>query len=132
MDFLSVSMWSLPWVSSCSSAPSVEREGYVNSTSPKGRFPRPWSSHVDPQYALLRPFVELLHDETAHDLSEGLYRYMRTSRQRPKALPDSVWGWILPTFQCKQDEVVAMAGYDAAMYLRILAFGMILLICLLD
>ena len=48
---------------------------------------------------------------------------MRTSRQRPKALPNSVWGWIVPTFRYKQDEVVAMAGYDAAMYLRILAFG---------
>ena len=30
---------------------------------------------------------------------------------------------MIPTFRYKQDEVVAIAGYDAAMYLRILAFG---------
>jgi len=48
---------------------------------------------------------------------------MRTKRKRPKALPNSVWGWIIPSFRYKQDAVVAMAGYDAAMYLRILAFG---------
>ncbi len=53
---------------------------------------------------------------------------MRTKRRRPKALPNSVWGWIIPSFRHKQDEVVAIAGYDAAMYLRILAFGELLLV----
>ena len=53
---------------------------------------------------------------------------MRTKRKRPKALPNSVWGWMIPTFRYKQDEVVAIAGYDAAMYLRILAFGDFLLL----
>ena len=55
-------------------------------------------------------------------------RFMRTKRKRPKALPNSVWGWMIPTFRYKQDEVVAIAGYDAAMYLRILAFGEFLLL----
>ena len=55
-------------------------------------------------------------------------RFMRTKRRRPKALPNSVWGWMIPTFRYKQDEVVAIAGYDAAMYLRILAFGEFLLL----
>ncbi len=82
------------------------------------------SAHDTSSNVLIRPLREKLHQlRFCIMVCEGLRRYMRTSRQRPKALPNSVWGWIVPTFRYKQDEVVAMAGYDAAMYLRILAFG---------
>ncbi len=53
----------------------------------------------------------------------GWNRFARTRRVRPEPLPRSVWGWIPKVLQYTQDDVVELAGYDAAMYLRILAFG---------
>ena len=50
-------------------------------------------------------------------------RFARTRRERPEPLPRSLWGWIPKVLQYTQDDVVELAGYDAAMYLRILAFG---------
>ncbi|BDA46964.1 CSC1-like protein At4g02900 [Coccomyxa sp. Obi] len=41
----------------------------------------------------------------------------------PKPLPRSPWGWIPQVLRYSQDEVVELAGYDAAMYMRILGFG---------
>ncbi|KAK9919147.1 hypothetical protein WJX75_009706 [Coccomyxa subellipsoidea] len=50
-------------------------------------------------------------------------RFARTRRERPEPLPRSLWGWIPKVLQYTQDDVVELAGYDAAMYLRILALG---------
>ena len=50
-------------------------------------------------------------------------RYMHSRRRRPDPLPPTLWGWIVRVWKIKQDDVIELAGYDAAMYLRILAFG---------
>ncbi len=43
----------------------------------------------------------------------------------PKPLPRSLWGWIPQILRYSQDEIVELAGYDAAMYMRILGFGVV-------
>lgn len=43
----------------------------------------------------------------------------------PEPLPRTFWGWIPRVLRYTQDDVVELAGYDAAMYLRILGFGMV-------
>ena len=48
---------------------------------------------------------------------------MHSRRRRPDPLPPTLWGWIVRVWRIKQDDVIELAGYDAAMYLRILAFG---------
>ena len=50
-------------------------------------------------------------------------RYMKGKGPKPRRLPTSFWGWILPVFGASEDEVIRVAGVDAAMYLRLLAFG---------
>ena len=50
-------------------------------------------------------------------------RFMHSRRRRPDPLPPTLWGWIVRVWKIKQDDVIELAGYDAAMYLRILAFG---------
>ena len=50
-------------------------------------------------------------------------RYARDRSTRPQPLPRSLWGWIRAVWGIQQDDVVSLAGYDAAMYLRILSFG---------
>ena len=50
--------------------------------------------------------------------------YVRKIKKRPKPLPRSMWGWIPLVLRYSQDELLELAGYDAAMYLRILSFGM--------
>ena len=51
-------------------------------------------------------------------------RYLKARKyMRPKALPGYFMGW-LPTSYCStQTDIIATAGYDAAMYIRILSFG---------
>lgn len=53
----------------------------------------------------------------------GMRRFMHSRRRRPDPLPPTLWGWIVRVWKIKQDDVIELAGYDAAMYLRILAFG---------
>lgn len=49
------------------------------------------------------------------DTSSGLIK--------PKRLPENVLGWIRPVYAAKLDNVIDVAGVDAAMYLRCIAFG---------
>ena len=51
-------------------------------------------------------------------------RYTRNGRKRPARLPYSFYKWIPIVYRYTQDEVIDLAGMDAAMYLRILMFGM--------
>ena len=51
-------------------------------------------------------------------------RYLPEQEYRPRKLSKSFWGWIGPTLAASEDEVILVAGVDAAMYLRILKFGM--------
>ncbi len=48
---------------------------------------------------------------------------MKGKGNKPKRLPTSFWGWIAPVYSASEDEVIRVAGVDAAMYLRLLAFG---------
>ena len=50
-------------------------------------------------------------------------RYMRGLKHKPKRLPMSFWGWILPVYRTTEDEMIRIAGFDAATYMRIIAFG---------
>ncbi|KAK9804434.1 hypothetical protein WJX72_012500 [[Myrmecia] bisecta] len=50
-------------------------------------------------------------------------RYMHDGSLKPHRLPDRFYAWIWPVYRYTQDEVIALGGMDAAMYLRILAFG---------
>ena len=52
-------------------------------------------------------------------------RYMAEEDQevRPRPLKKSFFAWILPTWKASEDEVVLVAGVDAAMYLRIFKYG---------
>ncbi|KAK9864573.1 hypothetical protein WJX84_004373 [Apatococcus fuscideae] len=42
---------------------------------------------------------------------------------KPAKLPNTFWGWIMPTWQASQEEVIAVAGTDGAVYLMMLKFG---------
>lgn len=53
----------------------------------------------------------------------ALCRYTRNGRKRPARLPYSFYKWIPIVYRYTQDEVIDLAGMDAAMYLRILMFG---------
>ena len=35
----------------------------------------------------------------------------------------SFWGWILPVYRTDEDEMIRVAGFDAATYMRIITFG---------
>jgi len=35
----------------------------------------------------------------------------------------SFWGWILPVYRTDEDEMIRVAGFDAATYMRIVSFG---------
>ncbi|CAL5228475.1 g11617 [Coccomyxa viridis] len=50
-------------------------------------------------------------------------RYMRGLQHKPKRLPMSFWGWILPVYRTDEDEMIRVAGFDAATYMRIITFG---------
>ena len=42
---------------------------------------------------------------------------------RPYPLPRSFAGWLLPAWRTSEDELVRVAGYDAAMYIKVLTLG---------
>ena len=42
---------------------------------------------------------------------------------KPAQLPNTFWGWILPVWRASQQEVIAVAGTDGALYLMMLKFG---------
>ena len=42
---------------------------------------------------------------------------------KPRRLHSSFWAWIKPTLQAPAEELIAVAGLDAAVYMRLLAFG---------
>ena len=42
---------------------------------------------------------------------------------KPAQLPNTFWGWILPVWRASQQEVIAVAGTDGAVYLMMLKFG---------
>ena len=50
-------------------------------------------------------------------------RYIRNGHKRPARLPYSFYKWIPIVYRYTQEEVIELAGMDAAMYLRILMFG---------
>ena len=50
-------------------------------------------------------------------------RYMRDGRKRPARLPYSFCKWIPIVYRYTEQEVIDLAGMDAAMYLRVLMFG---------
>lgn len=51
------------------------------------------------------------------------YRFIRNGRKRPARLPYSFYKWIPIVYRYTQEEVIELAGMDAAMYLRVLMFG---------
>ena len=50
-------------------------------------------------------------------------RYIPEQEPKPQKLSNILWGWILPTWQATEDDVIAVAGTDAAVYLMLLKFG---------
>ena len=50
------------------------------------------------------------------------YRYVE-DEPKPAKLPNTFWGWILPVWRANQEEVIAVAGTDGAVYLMMLKFG---------
>lgn len=59
-------------------------------------------------------------------------RYMENEKyKRPKQLPETFWfGWIPALLKFDEEEVIKIAGYDAAMYLRLFSFGIRLFLIL--
>ncbi|KAK9806417.1 hypothetical protein WJX73_004348 [Symbiochloris irregularis] len=55
-------------------------------------------------------------------------RYLPEQTYRPRKLSRNFWGWIMPTLSASEEEVILVAGVDAAMYLRIMKFGLELFI----
>jgi hypothetical protein len=52
-----------------------------------------------------------------------MLRYTRGLKAKPKRLPLSFWGWVLPVYRTSEEEMLKVAGFDAATYMRIIAFG---------
>ena len=54
-----------------------------------------------------------------------LVRYQKGRRRagRPYQLPQTFAGWVAPAWSTSQDEIIRVAGYDAAMYIKALSFG---------
>ena len=42
---------------------------------------------------------------------------------KPQTLPKKFYGWLRPAWASSEEEVIRTAGYDAAMYVKILSFG---------
>ena len=52
-----------------------------------------------------------------------VHRFTRGLKHKPKRLPLSFWGWLFPVYKTTEDELIRVAGFDAAMYMRIISFG---------
>ncbi|CAL8466090.1 g5626 [Coccomyxa elongata] len=50
-------------------------------------------------------------------------RFTRGLKHKPKRLPLSFWGWLLPVYKTTEEELLRIAGFDAATYMRIVSFG---------
>ncbi len=51
------------------------------------------------------------------------YKRGKGVHRRPKRLPRGLLSWIIAVYRIKQEEVIEVAGYDAATYMRILTMG---------
>lgn len=69
--------------------------------------------------------VTACHTFRGADDSRRVSRYLPSNLQqvRPRPCSDSLLGWILPTLRASEDEVILVAGVDAALYLKIIIFG---------
>ena len=50
-------------------------------------------------------------------------RYAEDVKHRPKQLPLGYVSWVMPVFTYPEDELIEVAGLDAAVFIRILRFG---------
>ena len=68
---------------------------------------------------LVSPFVQIRSSVYLR------FRYKRGKgvHRRPKRLPRGMLSWIVAVYRIKQEEVIEVAGYDAATYMRILTMG---------
>ena len=55
----------------------------------------------------------------------ALHRFLSDADQKvkPRRLQSSFFGWIGPTLQTREEELIGVAGIDAAVYMRLLSFG---------
>lgn len=56
-------------------------------------------------------------------ISLACRRYASREDKRPPSLPLGLWTWMPKVWHISQADVVRLAGMDAAMHLRVLAFG---------
>lgn len=59
-------------------------------------------------------------------------RFTRGLKHKPKRLPLSFWGWLIPVYKTTEEDLLKIAGFDAAVYMRIISFGEWLLDCSFD
>jgi len=52
-----------------------------------------------------------------------LDRFTRGLKHKPKRLPLSFWGWLVPVYKTTEEDMLKIAGFDAAIYMRIISFG---------
>ncbi|GLC42964.1 hypothetical protein PLESTB_000282200 [Pleodorina starrii] len=57
-------------------------------------------------------------------------RFARDLDSRPKRLPNSPLGWVVPVLTYPEEDIIDETGLDCAMYLRILRFGLYLFVLL--
>lgn len=50
-------------------------------------------------------------------------RFTRGLKHKPKRLPLSFWGWLIPVYKTTEEDLLKIAGFDAAVYMRIISFG---------
>ncbi|KAK9843537.1 hypothetical protein WJX81_008012 [Elliptochloris bilobata] len=60
---------------------------------------------------------------THHFYNPKRYKRGKGVHRRPKRLPRGMLSWIVAVYKIKQEEVIEVAGYDAAAYMRILTMG---------
>ena len=62
-------------------------------------------------------------NKTRHRAIVCRYKRGKGVHRRPKRLPRGMLSWIVAVYKIKQEEVIEVAGYDAATYMRILTMG---------